>query len=89
MPVGVPRASRRISNTENGRRSSGSTPAPGLTITNCPGAAAAAMAGAREREHVVIARQRPVRDHPRRDIDRHRGSILQRNRLNLCATCGC
>ncbi len=37
MPVGAPRASRRTSNTENGRRSSGSRPAPALTITNCPG----------------------------------------------------
>ena len=32
-----------------------------------------------QRQHVVVARQRPVRDHLRRHIDRHRGSILQRN----------
>ena len=45
-PVAAPVASRRISNTENGRRSSGSKPGPALTMTNCPGAAAAAIAGA-------------------------------------------
>ena len=35
--------------------------------------------GRRQREHVVVARQRTVRDHFRVDVDRHRGSILQRN----------
>ena len=37
---------RRTSNTENGRRSSGSVPRPGFTITNWPGAVAAAISGA-------------------------------------------
>jgi hypothetical protein len=45
-PAGAPAASRRISNTEKGRRNSGSKPAPALTMTNWPGAAAAAIAGA-------------------------------------------
>ena len=44
--LGVPPPSRRISKMENGRRSSGSNPAFALSITNCPGAAAAAIAGA-------------------------------------------
>ena len=34
MPIGAPSASRRISKIENGRRSSGSSPRDGLTITN-------------------------------------------------------
>src|SRR5438132_5793601 len=46
MPAGVPLVSRRTSKTENGRRSSGSCPSRGLTMTNCPGVAAAAMRGA-------------------------------------------
>lgn len=33
-PVGVPIVSRRISKMENGRRSNGSVPRDGLTITN-------------------------------------------------------
>ncbi len=45
-PDGAPDESRRISNTENGRRRSGSQPCPGLTITNCPGSVAAAISGA-------------------------------------------
>ena len=45
-PVAVPLVSRRISNTENGRRNSGSKPVRALTMTNCPGAASAAIAGA-------------------------------------------
>ena len=46
IPFGAPRLSRRTSNTEKGRRKSGSWPVPALTITNCPGAVAAAIAGA-------------------------------------------
>ena len=45
-PVGAPLVSRRISKMENGRRSSGSKPGCGLTMTNCPGSAAAATSGA-------------------------------------------
>ena len=41
-----PVAIRSTSKIENGRRSSGSKPGTGLTITNCPGSAAAAIAGA-------------------------------------------
>ena len=46
MPVGAPLESRRISKIENGRRSSGSTPADGLIITNWPGSASEATSGA-------------------------------------------
>ena len=64
MPVGAPSASRSTSNTENGRRSSGSCPRPALTITNCPGAAAAAIAGAASASDVVVGRQPRVRRSP-------------------------
>jgi hypothetical protein len=37
---------RRTSNTENGRRSSGSPLRPDFTMTNWPGLVAAAMSGA-------------------------------------------
>jgi hypothetical protein len=43
---GAPSSSRRISKTEKGRRSSGSVPRDGFSITNCPGCALAAMGGA-------------------------------------------
>ena len=46
MPMAAPFASWSTSNTEKGRRSIGSTPREAFTITNCPGAAVAAMAGA-------------------------------------------
>ena len=46
MPVGEPRSSRSTSKIENGRRSSGSIPRDVFSITNCPGRAAAAIAGA-------------------------------------------
>mgnify|MGYP003349015788 CR=1 FL=1 len=42
----VPAASRMISKIENGRRSSGSSPAAVFTMTNCPGAASRARSGA-------------------------------------------
>jgi hypothetical protein len=45
-PTGAPLALLRISNTENGRRNNGSWPAVAFTITNCPGVAASAIAGA-------------------------------------------
>ena len=46
MPVGVPALSRSTSNTENGRRSRGSVPWRGFTITNWPGWQVAAISGA-------------------------------------------
>ncbi len=45
-PAGSPAASRSRSKIENGRRSSGSSPGRGLTMTNCPGCAARAISGA-------------------------------------------
>ena len=38
-PVTCRASSRSTSNTEKGRRSNGSSPTPGFTITNCPGCA--------------------------------------------------
>ena len=71
-----------LSKTENGRRSSGSMPAPGLHHDELAGRGGRGNRRRGEREDVVVARQRPVRDHARRDIDRHRGSILRpRNAL--------
>ena len=49
---------------------------PALTITNCPGRGGGDRRR-REREHVVVGRQRVIRDHFRRHVDRHRGSILR------------
>ena len=46
MPVGAPASVRMTSNTLNGRRSSGSVPCDGFSITNCPGCTAAAICGA-------------------------------------------
>ena len=60
MPEGAPLASRRISKTENGRRSSGSKPCAGLTITNWPGSAAAGNLRRLECEDVVVGREPPV-----------------------------
>ena len=43
-------------------------------------------AGRRQRQHVVVGRQRAIRHHFRRDVDRHRGSILHvRNALSADA----
>ena len=45
-PVAAPDGSRNSSNTENGRRSSGSNPGLAFTITNWPGMAMLAISGA-------------------------------------------
>jgi hypothetical protein len=45
-PTGAPALSRRISNTENGRRNNGSRPRDGFTIMNCPGRVIRAISGA-------------------------------------------
>ena len=76
MPEGAPLASRSTSKTENGRRSSGSKPGAGLTITNWPGSAAAAIAGAAERDDVVVRRQSPVVQDRRREVDDHPGEYI-------------
>jgi hypothetical protein len=46
MPIGMSPESRSTSNTENGRRSSGSWLRRGLTMTNCPGFTWQAISGA-------------------------------------------
>jgi hypothetical protein len=46
IPTGSPAAPRRISKMENGRRNIGSSPACGRNMTNWPGRAEAAIAGA-------------------------------------------
>ena len=58
MPVGAPLASRRTSKTENGRRSSGSWPAPGLHHDELSGRGGGGDRGRGEREDVVVGRQR-------------------------------
>ena len=85
MPIGAPRASRSTLEHRERPPQQRVVSAAAFTITNCPGAAAAAIAGAAQREHVVVGRQRRVRDHFRGDVDGHRGSILH----GSCATFGC
>ena len=73
MPVGAPSSSRRTSNTENGRRSSGSWPRAGLDHHELSGRGGGGDGRRREREDVVVGRQRAVGDHVGGDVDRHRG----------------
>jgi hypothetical protein len=46
IAAGLPSFPRNTSKTENGRRKSGSAPLFAFNITNCPGVADAAIAGA-------------------------------------------
>ena len=75
-PMGSGSPSRRISNTENGRRSSGSVPGDVRIMTNWPGQRRGGDRRRLEHQHVAVGRQVRVPEHPRLDVHRrHGGSI--------------
>ena len=75
MPVGAPRASRRISKTENGRRSSGSMPRRRLDHHELAGRARRARSRARRARARCSRATAAVGDHRGVDVDGHRSSI--------------
>ena len=75
MPRGAPAPSRRISKTENGRRSSGSRIVARFHHHELAGLGGRGDFGRFEREDVVIGREPPVGEHARVEINGHVTSI--------------
>ena len=92
MPVGgAARVAQDLEDREGPPQQRLAGRAPGLTITNCPGWARAAMSGACEGEHVVVVREARVRRRPRHrqstgatraaaSVERHRPKASSRVR---------
>ena len=86
MPCGVPSAARTISKIEKGRRSRGSSPGFVLIMTNWPGRAAAAIVAARQRDDVVLCRERTIPEHVGLLVHDH---PRQHSASASCRTCDC